>query len=48
MNLANSQGRRVRETYLEIQRGDRQSSWLTPGGDRKARGGALSRGFIGS
>ena len=31
-----------------IQWEDRQSSWREPGGDKRARGGALSRGFIGS
>ena len=25
-----------------------QSSWLTPGGEKRAQDGALSRGFIGS
>ena len=48
MTLANTQGRRARERLLFRNKVREQSSWLKPGGNKRAWGGALSRGFIGS
>ena len=48
MNLENTQGKRARERFLFRNKVRGKSSWLTPGGDKRAWGSALSRGFIGS
>ena len=48
MNLANTQGRRARERLLFRNKMRGKSSWLMPGGDKRAWCGEVSRGFIGS
>ena len=48
MSFTNSQGRRARYRLLFIDKVKGQTSRLIPGGDKRVRGGALSRGFIDS
>ena len=45
MSFTNSQGRRARYGLLFRDTVKGQSSRLIPGGDKRVRGGALSRGF---
>ena len=45
MSFTNSQGRRARYKLLFRDTVKGQSSRLTPGGDKRVRSGALSRGF---
>ena len=47
MNLANSQGRRARETFIE-RYSERTELLAHARGDKRAQGGALFRRFIGS
>ena len=47
MNFTNTQSRRASERLLFRDKVRGKSSWLVLGGDKRARGGALSRGFIG-
>ena len=47
MNFANTQSRRASERLLFRDKVRGKSSLLAPGGDKRALGGALSRGFIG-
>ena len=48
MNFADSQSRRASERLLFTDKVRGKSSWLAPGGDKRADSCALSKGFIGS
>ena len=48
MNFANMQDRKARERLLFGDKVRGQSAWRIPGGDKRVRGGVLSREFIGT